>query len=125
MRTALKGLLALCFLVALPIAVMTACTSIPSPSSVGCSQAEEPICRGIIAASILDGATVAVDRELTRQTITPQEARRILDVIAKGRDALKAYRVAIPLTDGTLAERLDALDAILLQVVQAQAGLGG
>lgn len=119
-----NALAALC-LVLMPLTVLMACQIVPSPSDVGCTQEEAPVCRGIIAASILDGAAVAVDRELERQTITPQEARRVATLIQSGRDALVAYRTALPLMDGTAAERLAALDAILLRIVREQAGLGG
>lgn len=108
--------LAAALVVALP-----ACSHIfATPTQLGCAQEEALECSVLQASATVKAAAVTVGEQLDAGLITPAEARRLTTLVQQARDAVVAAEVAVPLADGTLEQKLAALNAALLALLREQ-----
>lgn len=114
-RRLIGGVLAAC------IVMLAGCQSIlATPAQLGCTQEEATECAILQASATVKAAAVTVGEQLDAGLITPAEARRLTTVVQKARDAVVAAETAVPLVDGSLEDKLKALDAALLALLREQ-----
>lgn len=107
-------------LIAVACIALAGCQIFPTPAQLGCTQEEALECSVLQASATVKAAAVTVGEQLDAQLVTPAEARRLTDLIKQARDAVTAAETAIPLADGTLPDRLKALNAALLALLREQ-----
>lgn len=112
-------------IMAAPMLALAGCAGIFSPiadpASVGCTQPEANACRVISAALIVKAANITIGEQLDKGLVSVDEAKRLRGLTLKAEAALDAARAVLPLGGGAVADRLAALDALLVQLLAEQA----
>lgn len=119
MRHVREALMCLALL-AMPVAGCAIFEPLATPSAIGCTKVEETACRLVVAGHLIKSANATIVSEVTRGTLTSAEAERIRGLTRKAEEALAQARAVAPLANATTAERLAALEALLVQLLNEQ-----
>lgn len=127
MRTALRSFIGLplfviTMLVMLPMASLSGCAALGLSGQVtGASAAEQVNLRLIQANDVVTAAAATVKDQLAKGVISVDQAKAAQATIEKARTALNAASAAVAGGLSTAPQLLTALDAVLLEVLRAQA----
>ncbi len=114
MRLALLGAL-------LAFAPLAACNVFPDPAKVeGALPGEANELRIIQAALVVKAANVTIGQQLDAHVVSVAEATRLRGLTKKAEDAIASARTVLPLENGTTADRIAAVNAILIQLLREQ-----
>lgn len=117
MRRTMMGAMIALAVVALP--VTAGCQWLPDPAKIeGATPAEANELRLIQAALLVKAANDTISQQLDARLITAQEASRLLAMTDKARAAVVKAREYLPLENATFAEQLNAVNVLLIQLLQ-------
>lgn len=116
------GKLMICLvLTALPVGALEACSTLQDPAKIeGALPSEANELRVIQAALIVKAANATVAQQLDAKVISVSDAVRLRALTKRAEDAVAAARVALPLENGTTADRIAAVNVILIQLLREQ-----
>lgn len=100
---------------------LAGCSLLQDPAKIeGALPSEANELRVIQAALVVKTANQTIGQQLDAKVLSVQDAVRLRALTKKAEDAVSAARVALPLEDGTTAEKIAAVNVILIQLLREQ-----
>lgn len=120
MLRSMRGLAIAFALIAVPLGT-AGCNLLQDPATIeGALPSEANELRVIQAALVVKTANQTIGQQLDAGLISPGEASRLRGLTKQAETALAAAREVLPLEDGTTAERIAAVNVILIRLLREQ-----